>query len=100
VTINDGFYVELAIVYQNLEDLNAMIARLAIVVVPLPRMALFLAAKAYQRYRSAGGTRTGVLPDFFLGAQALVAGAELITRDVARYRIYFPSLALIAPRLN
>jgi hypothetical protein len=100
VAINDVVYAELAIGYQTPEALEAMIARLGILVVPLPRLALFLAGKAYQRYRSAGGIRTGVLPDFFLGAQALVAGAELITRDVRRYRTYFPGLALIAPTPN
>jgi predicted nucleic acid-binding protein len=100
VAINDVVYAELAIGSQEHEDLEAMIGRLRIVVVPLPRVALFLAGKAYQRYRSAGGIRTGVLPDFFLGAQALVAGAELITRDVRRYRTYFPGLALIAPTPN
>jgi predicted nucleic acid-binding protein len=100
VAINDVVYAELAIGYQEHEDLEAMIGRLRIVVVPLPRVALFLAGKAYQRYRSAGGIRTGVLPDFFLGAQALVAGAELIPRDVRRYRTYFPGLALIAPTPN
>ncbi len=100
VAINDVVYAELAIGYQKPEDLEAMIARLRGVVVPLPRIALFLAGKAYQRYRSAGGIRTGVLPDFFLGAQALVTGAELITRDVRRYRTYFPGLALIAPTAN
>jgi len=58
---------------------------------------LFLAGKAYQRYRASGGVRTGVLPDFFIGAHALVAGVPLLTRDAARYRTYFPGIALIAP---
>jgi len=100
VAINDVVFAELAIGYQTLEDLEAMIARLGIVVASIPRVALFIAGKAYQRYRASGGIRTGVLPDFFIGAQALVAGAELITRDVGRYRTYFPGLALIAPRPN
>jgi len=100
VAINDVVYAELAIGYQTLEDLDAMITRLGIVVASIPRVALFLAGKAYQRYRASGGRRTGVLPDFFLGAHALVAGAELITRDVRRYRRYFPGLALIAPTPN
>ena len=64
----------------------------------IPRAALFLAGKAFQRYRSAGGTRSGVLPDFFIGAHVGVAGLPLLTRDVQRYRTYFPSLNLIAPQ--
>ena len=62
--------------------------------------ALFSAGKAFQRYRSAGGVRTGVLPDFFLGAHAAVIGAPLLTRDTRRYRTYFPELTLIAPTHN
>jgi len=48
-------------------------------------------------YRSAGGRKTGVLPDFFVGAHAVTADAVLITRDGARYRSYFPGIVLIAP---
>ena len=58
---------------------------------------LFLAGKVFQRYRAHGGSRTGVLPDFFIGAHAAVAGYLLLTRDATRYRTYFPKLALIAP---
>ena len=39
-------------------------------VAPMPRMALFLAGKASVQYRNAGGVRSGVLPDFFIGAHA------------------------------
>jgi predicted nucleic acid-binding protein len=44
-----------------------------------------------------GGARTGVLPDFFIGAHAAVSGLPLLTRDGGRYRTYFPRMALIAP---
>ena len=100
VAINDIVYAELSVGYQTPEEVEAVITRMGVVLVPIPRLALFIAGKAYQRYRASGGIRTGVLPDFFIGAQALVAGAELITRDVGRYRTYFPGLALIAPRPN
>ena len=61
------------------------------------RAALFLAGKAFIQYRKAGGSRTGVLPDFFIGAHAAVAQVPLLTRDDRRYRTYFPSLTLISP---
>lgn len=98
--INDVVYAELAVGYSAPEELDRMVAAFGLLLVPIPRVALFVAAKAYRRYRAAGGTRTGVLPDFFLGAQALVSAFPLLTRDVARYRTYFPDLPLIAPVAN
>jgi predicted nucleic acid-binding protein len=70
VLINDVVYVELAVRYDRTEDLDAFLAAAQIELSPLPRPALFLAAKVFSRYRKAGGTRTGVLPDFFIGAHA------------------------------
>jgi len=40
------------------------------------------------------------MPDFFIGAHAVVAGLPLLTRDVRRYRNYFPDIKLIAPNLS
>lgn len=48
-------------------------------------------------YRAAGGGRATILPDFLVGAHAVVERMHLLTRDVRRYRSYFPELKLIAP---
>jgi predicted nucleic acid-binding protein len=97
LAINDIVYAELSVRYARIEELDAMIRGARLVNATMPRHALFLAGKAFQRYRSAGGTRTGVQPDFFLGAHAVVSDCVLITRDAARYRTYFPGIMLIAP---
>jgi predicted nucleic acid-binding protein len=100
LVINDVVYAELSVGYQLIADVEALIARLGLIMEPIPRRALFLAGKAFQRYRRAGGLRTGVLADFFLGAHAVIADASLITRDPRRYRTYFPGIELIAPNFS
>lgn len=97
VFINDVVYAELSARYERIEDLEAFLAAAEVDVVPIPRPALFLAGKVFTQYRQAGGIRTGVMPDFFIGAHALVSGRPLLTRDIRRYRTYFPGLVLIAP---
>jgi predicted nucleic acid-binding protein len=97
VAINDIVYAELSVGYATIEELDDMIRRAGVINAAIPRPALFVAGKAFRRYRSAGGIRTGVLPDFFIGAHAVVSGSALITRDSARYRSYFPGIVLIAP---
>ena len=53
--------------------------------------------RAFGRYRRAGGLRRSPLPDFYIGAHAVAEDLTLITRDVGRYRTYFPSVKLVAP---
>ena len=73
LAINDIVYAELSIGYRRVEQLDAMIAGAGLVNAMISRPLLFLAANAFQRYRSAGGRRTGVLPNFFIGAHAVVS---------------------------
>ena len=97
LAINPVIYAELSLSFTTIEAVDNVVARLALEVVEIPRPALFLAGKAFVRYRRSGGAKTQVLPDFFIGAHAAVAGWTLVTRDAARFRTYFPKLAVIAP---
>ena len=97
LVINPVIYGEVSVRYSRIEDLEAVLPRDLIARENLPYEAAFLAAKAFAKYRTRGGTRTSTLPDFFIGAHASVAGYELLTRDGTRYKTYFPKLTLIAP---
>jgi len=95
--INDVIYAEVSARYSAYETLDTLLEDNAIAVAPISRSALFLAGKTFICYRRAGGARTGVLPDFFIGAHAAVEGIPLLTRDTQRYRTYFPTVRLISP---
>lgn len=95
--INDIVYAELSVRFVTIEALDAFVEAAGLEHATMPREAVFLAAKVFQTYRASGGVRTGVLPDFFIGAHASVEALPLLTRDVQRYRTYFPRLQLIAP---
>jgi predicted nucleic acid-binding protein len=95
--INDVIYGETSARYPTIEDFESALADGGVTVATIPRMALFLAGKAFTQYRGAGGVRTGVLADFFIGAHAAVERLPLLTRDARRYRHYFPTVELIAP---
>jgi predicted nucleic acid-binding protein len=97
LAINDVIYAELSLAFERIEELDAMIAKAGLGHEPIPRESLFLAAKAFLSYRRKGGSKGGVLPDFFIGAHAAVLDIPLLTRDTARYETYFPDLKLIAP---
>lgn len=77
--------------------IDAFLERLRVQTIELTRPAAQLAAKAFRQYRKQGGTRSGVLPDFFIGAHAHAQGWTLLTRDAGRYRSYFPGIRLICP---
>ena len=100
LVVNDVIYAEISARFSDFETLDALLDEYDIEVVPMPRAALFLAGKIFLKYRSAGGARTGVLPDFFIGAHAAVLKIPILTRDTKRYRTYFSSVTLIAPDLS
>lgn len=95
--INPIIYAEVSVRFSRVEALEAALPRDLFAREALPFEAAFLAAKAFAACRARGGARTNVLPDFFIGAHAAIAGYRLLTRDAARYRTVFPRLELATP---
>jgi len=95
--INQIVYTEVSIGFRKIEELEALLVECRIDMLPMPKEALFLAGKAFLKYRHAKGKKRSPLPDFFIGAHAAILGCPLITRDRARYRTYFPTVELICP---
>ena len=95
--INEITYAELAVIVDSEADLQFALAEIGAQLERTPATALFMAGRAFGRYRARGGPRTSLLPDFFVGAHAEFARLPILTRDVRRYRTYFPDVRLIAP---
>ena len=97
LAINVIVYAEISVRFSTPARVDEDLRKLRASVLPIPRVAAFLAGKAHLEYRRKGGTKGNVLPDFFIGAHAAVLGYPLLTRDTRRYAAYFPMVRLIAP---
>jgi len=95
--INPVIYSEVSVRFSTIEALEEALPREDYRRESIPWAAAFLAGKAFLNYRRNQGTKTTPLPDFFIGAHAAIAELQLLTRDVGRYRTYFPTVALVAP---
>ena len=99
LVINSIVYTELSIGFHRIEELEEAIERAGLYLLEMPKEALFLAGKVFLQYRKNEGTKSSPLPDFFIGAHAAVLDVDLITRDVGRYKTYFPTVNLICPNI-
>jgi len=95
--INPIIYSEVSIGFKRIEELEAALNRAGFQMLEIPKEALFLAGKAFLKYRKKAGIKRSPLPDFYIGAQAAIFEMDLVTRDASRYRTYFPTVKLISP---
>jgi predicted nucleic acid-binding protein len=98
LAINPIIYAEVSIHIRTIEEMNDIVSEEDFRRVDLPYEAAFLAGKAFLAYRRRGGSRSNPLADFYIGAHAAVSGMRLLTRDARRYRTYFPTVPIIAPK--
>ena len=97
VVINPIIFAEVGAGFVAEPELEAALPSSRFTREELPVRAAWLAGRAFLQYRRNGGDKRSPLPDFYIGAHALVMRHELLTRDAARYRNYFPTLSIIAP---
>jgi predicted nucleic acid-binding protein len=97
LAINMVVYAELAGHPAEPAHLDQFLDTLDVQMRELSRPAARLAGLAFRQYRQRGGAKTGVLPDFFIGAHAQADSHTLLTRDAGRYKTYFPKIKLICP---
>jgi len=95
--INPIIYTEISIGFERIEEVEKAIAEGGFKMAAIPKEALFLAGKAYVKYRKGKGKKVAPLPDFFIGAHAAVGRLELVTRDVRRIKTYFRGVKIISP---
>jgi predicted nucleic acid-binding protein len=97
IVINPVIYSEISIRFETIEELDSLLDPSVFKYQLIPREAAFLAGKCFLKYRRRGGNKELPLPDFLIGAHAYIMDYSLITRDVRRFRDYYPRLKLIAP---
>ena len=93
--IVDAIYAECAASYASADQTTAALEGLRVQRSRMSDEALWRASRAFVEYRRRGGTKSNVLPDFFIGAQAETLGVPLLTRDGGRYATYFPDVELV-----
>ncbi len=95
--INTIIYTEVSVGFNRIEELESALHKGGFQMLEIPKESLFLAGKAYLKYKRGKGIKKSPLPDFYIGAQAAVLNLDLITRDEGRYRTYFPTVRIICP---
>lgn len=98
--VNPVIYAELSMAFARIEQLDTVLAEGRFELHEVPREALFLAGKVFLEYRrrSRSTVKRNLLPDFFIGAHAAVRQMTILTREVGRYRGYFPTVGLLHPK--
>jgi hypothetical protein len=77
---------------------NGSMATLGVEFEPATKDSAILSGRIWKQYRAAkGGARQHLIPDFLVGAHALLQADRLISRDRGFYRGYFAKLNVSDP---
>ena len=94
ILICDVVYAELVPNFASRDALDAALRTIGATVSPIDSDIAYAAGLRWGQYRRAGGPRTRILADFLIGAHAMAAADELLTRDLGFFATYFPELRI------
>jgi predicted nucleic acid-binding protein len=100
LVINPVIFAEFSVRYETVDEVEALLPQDHFAREGLPWSAAFAAGAAFRKYRKSGGGRDRVLPDFLIGAHAVIRDYAILTRDPKGYRSYFPTVQLITPETH
>lgn len=95
--INTIIFSEVAFNFDSAEGLIQVLDNLSIEIREIPLPAAFEVSRVFKSYRKNKGTKNSALPDFYIGAHAEFLSAPIVTRDVSRYKTYYPTVKLVTP---
>lgn len=92
----DVVYAEVATLFADPCELKATLEVLGIKFDPILPEAAHRAGQVFLEYRRAGGRRERLIPDFLIGAHALLQASALATTDRGYFRRHFSPLRLLS----
>ncbi len=98
VVICDVVLAEICTALRDGSEALSALEEMSIRFDPLEAKSALRAGEMQRRYRQRGSGHARTIPDFLIGAHALMQCDGLITRDDTFYRDYFKGLKLIVPR--
>ena len=98
VVICDVVLAEVTTALKNGAESLEALEDMGIAYLPLESKSAIRAGEMQRRYRQRGGKRERTIPDFLVGAHAMLQCSALITRDGGFFRDYFKGLKVIVPQ--
>ncbi len=93
----DVVWAETAAWFATTQDMTAAMGDLGVDYDAPSQEAATLGGRIWRAYRSEGGSRARLMPDFLVGAHALTQAERLLTRDRGFFHRYFTELDVTDP---
>ena len=92
----DVVIAEIAPLFKDSAALESRLGSLGVEFDPILPGTAFLAGGLFNQHRRQGGRRDQLMPDFMIGAHAMIQADRLAARDRGYLRRYFPGLSVLA----